>query len=61
MFEKDVMTIHRLSNYMGRDSIIRTTVKQAEKLPKDTAADEKHSTISGETVYIAATGAEQVI
>lgn len=60
VFEKDVMTIHRLITHMGRYTIVGTTVKQAEKLPKDAAADEKHSTISGEKVYIATTVAEQV-
>lgn len=60
VFEKDVMTIHRLSKHLGRYNIVGTTVKQAEHLPKDVAADEKHSTISGETVYLATTVADQV-
>jgi hypothetical protein len=60
VFEKDVMTIHRVSTHMGRYNIVGTTVKQAEHLPKDVAADEKHSTISGEKVYIATTVAEHV-
>ena len=59
VFEKDVMTIHRLTTHMGRYNIVGTTVKQAEHLPKDAGADEKHSTISGKTVYIATTVAEQ--
>jgi len=58
-FEKDVMTIHRLTTHMGRYSLVGTTVKTPESLPKDVGADEKHSTISGETVYIATTVAEQ--
>jgi hypothetical protein len=59
VFERDVMTIHRLTNRMGRYNIVGTTVKQADTLPKDVGADEKHSTISGEKVSIATTVAEQ--
>jgi hypothetical protein len=59
VFEKDVMTIHRLTNHMGRYNLVGTTVKKAEFLPKDVGADEKHSTISGEKVYIATTVAKQ--
>jgi len=58
-FEKDVMTIHRLTNHMGRYNLVGTTVKQADTLPKDVGADEKHGTLSGETVYCATTVAEQ--
>jgi len=58
-FEKDVMTIHRLSTHMGRYNMVGTTAKQADTLPKDTGADEKHSAISGEKVSIATTVAEQ--
>ncbi len=60
VFEKDVMSIHRLINHMGRYTIVGTTVKHAEKLPDDVAADETHSTMSGEKVSIATTVAEQL-
>ncbi len=53
------MTVHRLTTHMGRYNIVGMTVKQADKLPKDLGADEKHSTISGEKVSIATTVAEQ--
>ena len=58
-FGQDVMTIHRLSTHMGRYNMVGTTAKQADTLPKDTGADEKHSAISGEKVSIATTVAEQ--
>ncbi len=51
--------IHRLPTHMGRYTIVGTTVKQTDKLPKDLGADEKHSTMSGEKVYLATTVAEQ--
>jgi len=44
---------------MGRYNIVGTTVKTPSLLPLDAAADEKHSRISGEKVYIATTVAEQ--
>jgi hypothetical protein len=55
VFELDVMTIHRLSQHMGRYNLVGTTVKQAELLPRDLGADEKFSAISGERVYLATT------
>lgn len=41
VFEKDVMTIHRLVQHMGRYNIVGTTVKTPSALPKDVGADEK--------------------
>jgi len=58
VFDYDVMFIHRLTLQMGRYSLIGTTVKQLERLPTDVAADEKQTSISGETVHIATTVAE---
>ena len=40
---------------IGRNSIVGTTVKQADKLPEDILADEKHTRLNGEKVYIATT------
>lgn len=59
VFEKDVMTIHRLTNHMGRYNIVGTTVKTPSLLPLDAVASVQHSRISGEKVYIATTVAEQ--
>jgi hypothetical protein len=58
VFKKDIMTIYRLSTHMGRYNMVGTTVKSPEKLPKHLGADEKHSRISGEKVFIATTVAE---
>ncbi len=57
-FDKDVMTIHRLTLRMGRYTMVGTTVKPPDTLPKDVGADEQHTTISGEKVYAATTVAE---
>jgi hypothetical protein len=58
VFEKDVMTIERLKIQMGRYNLVGTTVKTSGQLPHDLVADETHSRISGETVYIATTVAK---
>ena len=55
VFEKDVMMIYRLKTHMGRYNMVGTTVKAPTKLPTDLGADEKHSRISREKVYIATT------
>jgi hypothetical protein len=55
VFKKDVMTIYRLRTSLGRYNLVGTTVKSPTALPADVGADEKHSTISGTTVYIATT------
>lgn len=55
VFEKDVMMIYRLKTHMGRYNMVGTTVKDPTQLPTDLGADEKHSRISGEKVYIATT------
>jgi hypothetical protein len=46
---------HRLERSLGRSSLVGTTVTSAECLPRHLAADEKHTTLAGEKVYLAAT------
>ena len=58
VFKKDVMTIYRLRTSPGRYNLVGTTVKDPAKIPNDVGADEKHSQISGEKVYIATTVGE---
>jgi hypothetical protein len=55
VFKKDVMTIYRLRTSLGRYNLVGTTVKDPDVMPTDVAADEKHSTIAGDKVYIATT------
>jgi len=45
------MFYYRLHNHFGRYNIVGTTVKNPDLIPKDLAADEKHSKISGQKVY----------
>ena len=45
----------RLELGLGRNSIVGTTVKSADKLPQDLLADEKHSRLNRQKVYVATT------
>ena len=49
------MNWHRLECSLGRFSLVGTTVQAAEGLPRHLVADEKHTTMAGEKVYLAAT------
>ena len=55
VFGRDAMFYYRLHNHFGRYNIVGTTVKNIDLIPKDLAADEKHSKISGQKVYEAIT------
>ena len=46
---------HRLERSLGRFSLVGTTVQTADRLPRHLAADEKHTTLTGKKVYLAAT------
>ena len=61
VFGRDPMYWYRLECALGRNSIVGTTVKSPDKLPKDLLADEKHTTIKGEKVYIATTVGKECI
>ena len=54
-FGRDAMYWYRLECALGRNSLVGTTVKSAEALPKDLVADEKHTKQGGQKVYIAVT------
>jgi hypothetical protein len=61
VFGRDAMYWYRLEQGLGRFSIVGTTVKNPEQLPQDLVADEKHSWLKGERVYIATTAAKDCI
>jgi len=61
VFGRDDMYWYRMEMSFGRNSIVGTTVKDAKKLPKDVASDEKHTHHKGEKVYIATTVANECI
>lgn len=52
----------RLEVSFGRNSVVGTTVRNADNLPKDLVPDEKHTSINGKKSYIATTvGGECVL
>jgi hypothetical protein len=61
VFGRDAMYWYRLEQGLSRFSVVGTTVKSPKQLPKDLVADEKHSWLKGERVYIATTAAQDCI
>jgi hypothetical protein len=61
VFGRDAMDWYRLEQGLSRFSVGGTTVKSPKQLPKDLVADEKHSGLKGERVYIATTAAQDCI
>lgn len=51
----------RMEQSLGRNSIVGTTIKQPQYLPKHLVADEKHSWILGNKVHVATTSASGCI
>lgn len=54
-FGRNDMYWYRMATHFGRYSIVGTTVKRPESLPKDLVADEKHTSLKGERIYAAIT------
>jgi hypothetical protein len=55
VFDKDPMYWHRIEQSIGRNSIVGTTVRNPDDIPKNLAADEKHTRILGDKTYVATT------
>ena len=55
VFGRDPMYWYRLAVSLGKNSIVGTTVKREELLPKNVLADEEHITIMRKKGYIATT------
>jgi hypothetical protein len=61
VFGRDAMDWYRLAQGLSRFSVVGTTVKPPERLPKALVAEEKHRWLKGERVYIATTAAQDGI
>lgn len=61
VFERDEQYWYRIDNHIGRYSVVGTTVKKPDNLPKDVLADEKHTRLNGNKVYIATTVANDCV
>ena len=46
---------YRMETSLGKNSLIGTSIKNPEYLPQHISADEKHSRIKGEKVYVPCT------
>jgi hypothetical protein len=61
VFGRNAMYWERLAERLGHNSLVGSTVRQPETLPEDLLADEKHTHLCGEKVYIATTVANECI
>lgn len=55
VFGKNAMYWYRLELSIGRHQLVGTTIRHAKDLPDHLGADEKHTRIMGEKVYVAST------
>lgn len=60
VFGRDEMFWYRLFLHLGRPSLLGTTVKDKERLPRHIVADEKQTWVQGAKVFIPTTVAEGV-
>jgi hypothetical protein len=61
VFGRDDSYWYRVSQQLGRPSLVGTSVKRADKLPEHLLADEKHSRILKNKAYVACTVAEECV
>jgi hypothetical protein len=57
VFGKDHMYWYRIEKSLGRNSIVGTTVRNPANLPVHLVADEKHTWLTGNRIYVATTAA----
>ncbi len=55
VFGRNPMYWYRLETFLGRYSIVGTTIQDPKNLPRNLSADEKHTHLVGEKAYIATT------
>ncbi len=61
VFGHNDMYWYRLTVAFGRNSIVGTTVKHPDKLPRNLLADEKHTKHCGDKVYVAMTAGQDCV
>lgn len=59
-FGRNAMFWYRVATSLGRASIVGTTVKSPEVLPRHIVSDEKHTQLKDKKAYVAATAAHNV-
>lgn len=55
VFGKNAMYWYRVEQAIGKNSIVGTTIRKSEDIPKHLCADEKHTKLLGSKVYVAST------
>jgi len=58
---KDSMFWYRIEQNPGRNSLVGATIKDPDLLPEHVAADEKHSRLKGNKIYVPTTAGAQCI
>ena len=61
VFGKDPMYWYRIEQSLGRNSIVGTTIRNPADIPEHLGADEKHTWILGDKVYVATTVGNECI
>jgi hypothetical protein len=61
VFGKDAMYWYRIEQSLGRNSIVGTTIRNPTDIPEHLAADEKHTWILNDKVYVATTVGNECI
>ena len=61
VFGRNDMYWYRICQHIGRNSIVGTTVRQADNLPEDLVVDEKHTNLNGQKAYVATTVAKECV
>jgi len=61
VFGKDPMYWYRIEQSIGRNSIVGTTIRNPDDIPEHLGADEKHTRILGDKVYVATTVGNECI
>ena len=61
VFGKDPMYWYRIEQSLGRNSLVGTTIRNPADIPQHLGADEKHTWILGDKVYVATTVGNECI
>ena len=61
VFGRNEMYWYRLTQHLGGNSLVGTTLKEPAHLPEHLLADEKHTLFNGEKAYLALTVAEDCV
>ena len=61
VFGKDPMYWYRIEQSLGRNSLVGTTIRNPADIPQHLGADEKHTWVLGDKVYVATTVGNECI